>query len=398
MTVFAQHGYGKTDKIERGLRASHISGVILSPRDESPQNLSDFNTSLRQEFGEEVEIIFDPQFFASTLVPVRDRYLPDYPYYSQGLTRADFISQADINRYASLVIEYQQTLDIDYIIGPTVFVSDLNDPWSQIALSLSQESLNVHGGIEGLPPLLLSIVLDEPAIRNRDSLDEFLDIISVWEVEGFYIIVRPTTSRYPTHLEENSVENLLYLVYVLAEINGFSVILGYTDLVGFIAKAVGAKAIGTGWYNTLRQFSLRRFQPSTGGRQRRDRYTSTPILSSLLVNPELETISQVGLINNVLSGSSYDQVMAQGNPANAIWPFDIACLHHWEVINRILQRSSSGGGPGPNLDIVERMIQDSEADYRIFQAAGVVFDANTGPGHLELWTRAIRNFRVDAGI
>ena len=148
MGVLAQAGWGKSDKIERGLRAGHISGVVLSPRDQAPANLAEYLQALRGEFGEDVEILFDPQFYATTVDDARDRYLPDYPYYRSGLTRANFISQQDIHAYAASVIGYQATLDLDRILSAGVRVSDFNNTWSQIALSLALESINEHSRIE----------------------------------------------------------------------------------------------------------------------------------------------------------------------------------------------------------------------------------------------------------
>ena len=42
LTILAQHGWGKSDKIERGINDGSINGVIMSPRDETPANLARF--------------------------------------------------------------------------------------------------------------------------------------------------------------------------------------------------------------------------------------------------------------------------------------------------------------------------------------------------------------------
>jgi len=65
MYVYAQHGYGKGNMIEEGLREGHIKGVILSPRHETPDNIEQYIADLRDEFGNEVTILFDPQFYVT---------------------------------------------------------------------------------------------------------------------------------------------------------------------------------------------------------------------------------------------------------------------------------------------------------------------------------------------
>ena len=39
MSLFVQHAYGKSDKIDNGIGDGNISGIILSPKAETPQNL-----------------------------------------------------------------------------------------------------------------------------------------------------------------------------------------------------------------------------------------------------------------------------------------------------------------------------------------------------------------------
>ena len=47
MTVLAQHGWGKSNKIERGIADGSIHGVIMSPRDESPAKLASFLSAIQ---------------------------------------------------------------------------------------------------------------------------------------------------------------------------------------------------------------------------------------------------------------------------------------------------------------------------------------------------------------
>jgi hypothetical protein len=396
--MFAQHGYGKTDKIQTGIQLGHISGVVLSPKDEDPARLVDYIEDLRRQFGDRIEILFDPQFYATTISAARDGHLPDYPYYQPGLTRAQFIAPAKIRRYVRDTISYEVGLDLDGMISPSVLITDFRDPWSQIALSLAQESLEAHGRLQDPPPLYLSLILDENALRSRDALNEFLDIITAWDVDGFYVVVRRNDPNYPALFDEGTLTNLMYLTYVLVELNEFKVISGYSDIVGLLLHAVGARATCTGWFNGLRQFSFLRFLPAAAGRLPRPRYTSERLLNSILLIPELQTIHRVGRIGSVLSRTAFDGPMASGSPAAVPWPLTKACLHHWEVLSRVARDITSAPSIGARLTALEDRIRRGIATYGSLDRLGVEFEPMTGPRHLGIWLQAITNLRAELGI
>jgi hypothetical protein len=354
---------------------------------------------LREEFGDDIGILFDPQFYASTLLQARDGHLSEYGYYRRGLTRANFLTAEHIRQFASSAVNYQASLPLSGIISPTILLEDFGNAWSQIALSLAMESINEHAKLVAAPPLYVSLVAEENALRNKDSLGELLDIISLWEmVAGFYVIVRPNDLSYPSLMQSDALSNLMYLVYALS-LNGFDVVCGYSDLVGILLQAVGARVAGSGWYSSLRQFSLSRFQPAKGGRAPRPRYTSSGLLNSVLVIPELDAIYQAGFAEDVLSRSSYDGAMYRG-PAGALagWNPEMSCMHHWEVIDALSARLSGEGSVGGNLDALESAIDTSLTLYRAILGSGIVFEAASGPRNLPAWRDGIQAFRAEAGI
>ena len=69
MSLLAQHGWGKSNKIERGIETGTLSGVILSPRDESPPNLSAYVEALRRN-DPNLTVMVDPQFYATTVTNI----------------------------------------------------------------------------------------------------------------------------------------------------------------------------------------------------------------------------------------------------------------------------------------------------------------------------------------
>ena len=397
MSIYVQHGWGKSNKIIRGILDNSISGVIWSPRDEDVGALSPAISE--HKTNPSVIMLVDPQFYAATIPSPRVGKLPDYPYYPASLlTRADFNNPQNIQDYARNTIDYQLNLSLDRIVSPTICFEDFQDQWSQIALMMANASVNYHASISDIPSLLLSFVFTETALSSQSGLEDFLDAVSTLDASGIYLIIRRSSQEYPTSLEPNRLENLLYLIYALAHINEFEVICGYSDFESILLHAVGANAMGCGWYNNLRQFSFDRFQPTGGGQQARPRYSSLQLLNSILVE-ELDSIHYIGQLASVLSGSTYDNAFSnQQTPSNISWPLDISTLHHWSVLQQATNRVQSGTSISQRLDISSSMIGQAEAMYQQLMRSGVTFETPSSNRNLLNWRTALLNFRNHVGI
>ena len=264
MTIYAQHGYGKSDKIDHGIDKEFLNGVILSPKDETITNMKAYITTLKQKYGN-IKILFDPQFYATTISPLKAGKLLQYPYFEEELTRRDLSMPASIKSYVDSVIGFQLECGLDEFVSPTVIIEDFQGVWSQIALNLAVESVEYLKNLGKNNDLYISLCVSSEALKNRDAIDEYLDMISLLEVKGFYLLIESDNSGNRM-VDELSYENLLYLCYSLSEVNMFSVVVGYSDLVGIPLLCTGVDAIASGWFNGLNSFSFKKFQPSSGGR------------------------------------------------------------------------------------------------------------------------------------
>lgn len=391
MTVLAQHGWGKSDKIETALTAGSIQGVIMSPRDETPANLASFLSNIRADHPS-AERLADPLFHIGTVWPVHDIRLPLYPHYRRHLTPVSF-SAANIQSFVSNTLSWQRSIDVSAILSPTVMVEDLSSQWAQIAMMLAQETVNQH---DGTKPLLISLVVGEDALRQRVSVDSWLDDLTLLDIDGFYLVVRRASEAYRQHYDPEVLASLLRVCYSLAELNQYRVFAGYTDMVTLLLHAVGVAATGAGWYANLKQFTVRRFQPSTGGRRARPRYSSRPLLNSIYIT-ELDSIFDVGLIAPVLSATPLDTRFSGAiNPENVSWPDSERELHHWQVLADISQ-SLVGIRIGDRLDSARNLIAAARAIYLQLETL-VPFATETGSAHLDQWLDALNRFRSDVGV
>ena len=391
MTILAQHGWGKSSKIENGLGSGSIQGVIMSPRDESPANLASFLSGIQANHPG-AERLVDPLFHIGAVWPVRDGRLQHYAHYRRHLTPMSF-SPANIQSFVTNTLDWQRGLDVSAVASPTVMVDDLSSQWAQIAMMLAQETVNQH---DGAKPLLISLVIGEDALRQRVPVDTWLDDLTMLDVDGFYLVVRRVPETYRQHYDPEVLASLLRVCYSLAELNQYRIFAGYTDMVTLLLHAVGVTGTAAGWYATLKQFTLRRFQPSTGGRRARTRYSSQPLLNSIYMT-ELDSIYNGGRIADVLSGTPFDtRFSGATNPENIAWPDDEAALHHWHVLDRI-SRSLAGTTVGHYLNSARNTIALAHATYAQIGTL-VPFTPESGSIHLDQWLDALNRFRVDAGV
>ena len=387
MTILGQHGYAKSDKIQQGIEDGSIQGVIMSPRDERPQNLVSFLSQLPHW----VERLVDPQFYVGAISNPRQGKLDDYSHYATNLAPASF-TPAAITRYVDDTLEWQDALNVSMVVSPTVIVDALSNRWAQIAMTMAQESLYRHSSER---PLLISLVIGEDALLETTLVDAWLNELTQLDVAGFYLVVRRSQEDYRQQYDPEILSSLLRVCYSLAQVNEYKVIVGYSDLVTLLLHAVGVEGTGAGWYASLRQFGLRRFSQVTGGSQPRPRYTSRPLLNSIFIF-ELNSIYNNGYIANVLSDTNYDQPFnGNQNPGNVSWPPRDAALHHWRVLSDIAE-SISGTTVSARLDSVRSSIGQALALYT--QIGLDLFRTETGPTHLQQWLDALDRFRSDAQV
>ena len=391
MSILAQHGWGKTDKIERGLQDGSIQGIIASPRDEIPDNLRHFLTAIASNHPE-TERFVDPLFHIGMLPSPSDGQLWKYDHYHRGLNYLSF-SPADIGRYVAETLDWQGELDVTKFVSPTVMVDDLSGRWSQIAMNLAQEALQQH---DGSKPILISVVVDEEALTQRNIVDAWLDEITLLDTDGFYMVVRRSSDTNNQQFHPEILASLLKVCYSLAAVNEYSVFVGYSDFVTMLLHSVGVEGTGAGWSAGLKKFTLRRFTPATFGRQARSRYASLPLLNSIYIT-ELDGIYAAGRVSDVLSNSSYDaRFSGPNNPENVPWPNDESALHHWAALSEIAN-AHTGGHLSDRLDLAQNQIAYAQMLYSQF-ARLVLFRNETGPMHLDQWSDALDRFRADAGV
>ncbi|OMD44034.1 hypothetical protein [Paenibacillus odorifer] len=401
MYILAQHGWGKSDKIERGIRDKSLVGVMMSPKDERIEKFETFVSEFHPKF-EEAKILMDPQFYHVPFQNSKDGNLGDYPYYPGYHNISAFRGSKNTRGFVKDVLLYQEERDFNYLTSPTIHISSFSSREAQITLDFAQESVDVRGENEFNKPLLISFAIHENAFLDKRLMENFLDELSMIEAHGIYLIIsRNPTGYHQKYDDPSKLANILAFIYSLSEINQFEVIVGFADFCGMLYLAAGATHIATGWSQGLRRFTLDRIAPEiTGGRRPRPRYSSGPLFNSILTS-ELDSILTSRLKNQFdqfLSQTTYDHLI-RSNPLNPAWDEATSTLHHWMALENTAQSLFSGKDDvTERFDSMESAISNAIGLYTILDKAYVQFDSKSNSNHLEGWGDAIREFRLDASI
>ena len=397
MKLYAQHGYAKSNKIDRAFEAGAVDGVVFGPNNEKPESLRDCVKKFA-ELKPRPDILIDPQLYVSFLSNPKEGNLPLYEdYYVSELTIRD-LTPRRINEIVRKVLDFQNELPVTRLVSPTIILDSFTNRSAQVAQFLAQASMEYHASLIAAPPLLLSFVFNENALSSQDQVNEFLDTVSLYEAAGFYLVVERPIGPYQQIFAWERMAGWMLIVYSLAVRNQFEVLCGYTDFLGFPASAVGASAAATGWFNSLRQFDVKRFLPSSGGRPPKERYSSGPLLNSIFLQ-ELDNCYDADMIANVLTGTRYDRRFETERPTTRDWPPDISTLHHWATLKKLFQVCMNAGkNTKGRIAVVEEAIAGAEILYGKLRRHGVQLDPATGPSHLREWGQAITTFRALARL
>ncbi|MEO5960119.1 MAG: hypothetical protein ABIR80_13460, partial [Opitutaceae bacterium] len=130
-----------------------------------------------------------------------------------------------------------------------------------------------------------TLAISASALGDKVELQNFLQEITELEnpPNGFYLLIeRPDQSISPSLTEQDVLSRWMLINHTL-RINGFKTINGYSDLLAPYLCAAGAFATACGWWNTLKAFSLKKFEPAADRFMRKPipRYTSASLLKSI---------------------------------------------------------------------------------------------------------------------
>lgn len=401
MKLFAQHGSKGGSRICDGLKRGLIDGVILSPRDAKYASLVDALDKFAAVDGE-ADRLFDPQFYAcfhTTLPGARMGQLVegDYTYFG-ARRRAALEREANVRNDIQACLAFQADLNLTALIAPNIVVRrSLDSREAVIAKSFVRNTAEVHAELGFDRPVYATLAISTPALLNRQELHGMLSDLTALDVppRGFYLLIENPEGEVPPWLVEPEVLANWLLINHSLKINGFEVINGYSDVLSPYLGATGADAGATGWWNTLKTFSLRRFEPTGGGgRFPVARYTSCALLKSIRYT-ELDALREEipDVLNGLPTDAMYDE--ADGSKPD---PFSNEALQNWDAIGELNRRLVQDGDLTGSLDACRSALNDAEQQYVSANAAGVALRDRSNQQHIDAIRDGLASFERQAEI
>jgi hypothetical protein len=386
MGIYAQQGFAKGDKINKGIQSGILAGVVISPKNEGSQKSLTYISELKKRHPE-ITVFFDTQSYVLALPEKRkEGKLEEYPYYRKMADERFLSNPKNLNKYVSDVVDYERALEIDDWVSPTLFIHGFDSRQAQIAIQLAYGFLSEAD--EG-KRIWISLCVDENSFNSFDAMNTFLDDISMLDVHGFYLIIgcNCTQSRPLAYVEDSILTNYLYFCWVLAEVNGYELTIGYSDLVSVLLFAAGVDNVATGWFNSQKAFDEKSFIPTSGGSRPRPRYTSAPFMSPVVITPILLGIhNEYDKLNEVLSGTKYDEIIID-KPDGSTWGEETSCLHNWEVLHKLEKKVKEAGAVKLRIEYVNSRINHALELYKKFQ--DLPWDQRSSSSHLLEWQKAL---------
>ena len=237
--------------------------------------------------------------------------------------------------------------------------------------------------------IMISICVHESAFANFEDVKDFLDIITLFEVEGFYVIIERNNYNIPNMIDSDSMANIMYFLYNLSTINMYKVILGYGDYVGIPMYATGIDSIATGWYENTRKFDRKNFEQKGAMRRPNKRYFSNKIMNSLLLIPEIQMIKQSGKLGEILSNTDYDHFM-YNDLAGSAWTDVNSCVERWAAIKQIIDKIDKEIEVKDKINFMRQYIFQASQIYK--ELPEEYFETKSKSSHLKVWDDGLKRF------
>lgn len=393
-----QDGHQARTGVEPAIEAEDADGVIWSLADETPTNL---DQAVASEWMERQGIVqaIDPQLYVAPLADANPKKLLDHELFSVPMRPRDF-SARNLVPLVETLIRFQADRLVTHVISPTVPVGSMGDRWAGIAADLADTALQTWSGMNDDRPMLVSVAIRESLVADRDNVDALLDELTAYECEGFYLLFELDPNTDPAQASV-LFERALYIVYTLAEVNEYTVWVGYAGLNGYVYRAVGAEAFAGGWWQKQSWWSPNHWTPGAGGRAPRPRIWLEGILGSLLIDNELRPIerqrSDTNLFTDLLDGAGQlAAAFAAGRAFDGNYDRAEMTAQLLAVCSAVDARIT--GDVAADLRRVLADITDAEESYRRIRDAGIQVEWGIVRNAPVVWQSAITTLDRRLGL
>ncbi len=376
MSIWVQHGYGKGDKIERLLEADGLSGVVLSPADETRSQMSGLVSSLKDS---DIEFVLDPQLYVYTIEAGVGRCHKSHQLDFTGQVHWS-LSASAIKGHVDAVIAANKALGIRTLVSPSPLQATFLDFWSPLALQYARTTLEGAGR----RPVFASVIVEEEGLGDWETIEAWLDTATQLEVAGFYVIIARNDVPYPEAWNYKRLANYMRLIYRLHDAE-YRVITGYTDIEALALAAVGGQP-ATGWFYTQRRFTKGKWRRGGGGQAPIPRILSESLLVPLQA-PEALRILRSQQAALVTSDQAARQLLLAGN-----WSLGSARFQFLGQLAKLVNEVKKEDTVPERVGLVAKKMSTAASRIRQLGGAGLLVTAPSYERVVESIRRAVDEF------
>lgn len=402
MKLYAQHGYGPSDKLDRAVEEALVQGVILSPRYLTPGGAATEAQKLRG-INADTDILLDPEYYAIQFLGMPNAQLgklgeDQWPHFIPSRQSALLAGPDRVDEILEKAYELQCAVGCTCLISPNIYVSKSFDSLeAAIALAFITRSKAVCEKRKLRTPVLATLAVTRNALMNQQEFEAFLAMLTAVEPkpDGIYLLLGAgnTDDRAGAVRSEIMIPEVIggwmLLNYALT-LNGIRVVNACSDLLSPLLTIAGANGVATGWWSNLQVFAMGRYiRNEGGGQQPLKRYISNRLLNRVTVS---EREAFVALIPEIANGMKTDAYYDGGEPTRTE-----EALQCWDSIGALSRRAFSGH-IAPDLDHFDERITMAEATYDELRANALTERYEANREYLDALRKGLKYFREKAEI
>lgn len=322
MRLYLQFGHGMMELSRELLSEWENSGVVLSPRDLSEDQLQRTAQNARDEGAEP---LLDPQCY---LRDANHHRLTSYAYWQtyRSHSTISLLSGQGSRRLLRELGELVRRLEIERHILPGILAEAVDSNW----LALQEQLIEAGEQEFGAAPLIATVALSSDSARHEEQVEAIVERAADWPVAGFYLAIEPPGG----YLVEDPVwlSNILILASGL-KLLGREVIVGYGNHQMLALAAANADVLAAGTWMNVRTFDRDRLYNQPNVPMQRGIWFYCPQTLTEYQPVFLDMAQRRGMLNDMRPdprlGSSYaDPLFAGPQPSTVQWGEPVAFRHY----------------------------------------------------------------------
>jgi hypothetical protein len=386
MRFLLQQGWGMMALNEELVGGGVGSGVILSPRVCSPDQITRHARTVRELQG---AVLFDPQFYIPRTAHER---ILEFPYW-QGLDfDTNTFEEGQAAEFCRRVIDYQRdVLALQEILLPGAYTNTADERWRSWQATFAEVASQYSSDTK----LYSTVAIGPDVVKSSAQFDTMLDELVNYPVAGVYFVLRPPTSSFLIADEDYIYALLDGLLSV--RLAGKDLIIGYANQQALLFAAIGATTIASGNFRNVRSFNPDIFdEQEEEERQRALWYYDGGTMSEFRIQT-LQLAYRRGLRGQFGPTCPYcSRLLEADDLALLSWGEPDAFRHFLFELNRQWLTFQSVA-PNLRLPEVRNFLTEARARCRTIRERGVLLGERSFEPYFEPSLAALEAIRIDRG-